>query len=104
MVETSESKKMPSSVYTSKVRVEDRYNVVGFIRYVAGNPYTFSLLNFSPTVVLVRTEEFIRLLVVMVSLVSLQSRSEQRKFPCAPLTLHALTNFFLGSDQTKRER
>lgn len=47
MVEASESKKMPSSVYTSKVRVEDRYNVVGFIRYVAGKAYTFSTLKFS---------------------------------------------------------
>lgn len=47
MVEASESKKMPSSVYTSKVRVEDRYNVVGFIRYVAGNAYTFRILKSS---------------------------------------------------------
>lgn len=42
-VEAPESKKMPSSGYTSKVRVEDRYNVVGFIRYVAGNA---DLLNY----------------------------------------------------------
>lgn len=47
MVEASETKKMPSSGYTSKVRVEDRYNVVGFIRYVVGNAHTLSILKFS---------------------------------------------------------
>lgn len=48
MVEASESKKMPSSGYTSKVRVEDRYNVVGFIRYVAGKiPHMLTILKFS---------------------------------------------------------
>lgn len=49
MVEPSESKKMPSSGYTSKVRVEDRYNVVGFIRYVsyvAGNAHVLNILKF----------------------------------------------------------
>lgn len=39
---------MPSSGYTSKVRVEDRYNVVGFIRYVAGNAaHMLNILKFS---------------------------------------------------------
>lgn len=47
MVEASDSKKMPSSGYTSKVRVEDRYNVVGFIRYVAKNDHIFSILKFA---------------------------------------------------------
>ena len=47
MVEASESNKMPSSGYTSKVRVEDRYNVVGFIRYVAGNAHLLNILKFS---------------------------------------------------------
>lgn len=95
---------MPSSGYTSKVRVEDRYNVVGFIRYVAANAHTFSILNFPSTVVLVRTEEFTRRLAATVSQVSLQSRSERRKFPCARLAPHKLTNFFQDLNQTRRER